>query len=181
MKSKIFFVSAIVAFLILSGCVSRAPKEAQWPTDMPSRSFFVSAYESDLENKESQGVEEYLLWVIRFYKGWELYRNGWTQTTEDSLLNVKDPVLAAEIRKKMNLIGSNVAVEWAKNKKDRRILTKHVVVWGNGLIESIKRDEELKYINRVLDDISGLMEKKIDLDAVNAERYYGREKDDIFG
>jgi hypothetical protein len=181
MKFTHFFISLFLIVTFLSGCVHQAPKEASWPNDMPSRRFFIAAFDADSENKQGQDVENYLLWVIRFYKGWELYSNGWTQTTTDSLIGVKDPVLAQEIKSKMDLIGSSIAVEWAKNKKDRRILTRHVVVWGNALIESIKRDEELMLINRVLNDINGLMENKIDIDDVKAERYYAKDKDDIFG
>ncbi len=46
---------------------------------MPARSVFVAAFNSDLENKKEQELDEYLLWVVRFYQGWELYRNGWVQ------------------------------------------------------------------------------------------------------
>lgn len=184
MKKPTFLYSLIVLLvMLLSACVSQAPKEEHWPGDMPSRAFFVAAYEADTLNKKGQDVEEYLLWVIRFYEGWELYRNGWIQVTSDSLIGVKDPELAREIHRKMNLIGSGIAAEWAKNKSDRRVLTRHVVVWGNALIESIKRGEkeEMKLINRVLSDLNGLLEKNIDLDDVKADRYYPRDKDDVFG
>ncbi len=175
------FLSSLLflCFVFLSGCATRPPQEANWPTDIPTREFFIAHYESDLENKAGQDVDEYLLWVIRFYKGWELYRNGWTKVTEDSLHGVTDPALIQEIRTKMGLIGEGIACEWAKNKKDRRILTRHVVVWGNALIESIKRDQELALINRVLADVNGLLLKQIALDDVKAERYFPRD-DDVF-
>ncbi len=180
MKSKLFLSVGLVCLLLLSSCATRSQKVASWPSDMPSREFFVAHYESDLDNKSGQDVEEYLLWVLRFYKGWELYSNGWTKVTEDSLHGVTDPALAQEIRTKMNLIGEGIACEWAKNKKDRRILTRHVVVWGNALIESIKRDQELTLINRVLADVNGLLVKQVALDDVKAERYFPRDGDDVF-
>ncbi len=180
MKSNILLSLSLVCLLLLNGCATRSQKVASWPGDMPSREFFVAHYESDLENKEGQDVDEYLLWVLRFYKGWELYSNGWSKVTEDSLYGVKDPVLAQEIRAKMNLIGEGIACEWAKNKKDRRILTRHVVVWGNALIESIKRDQELALINRVLADVNGLLVHQLELDDVKAERYFPRDGDDVF-
>lgn len=179
-----FFYSLIALLLmLLSACTSRAPKEEHWPVDMPSRAFFVAAFEADSVNKKGQDVEEYLLWVIRFYKGWELYRNGWTQVTSDALVGVKDPERAQEIHRKLDIIGSGIACEWAKNKSDRRVLTRHVVVWGNAMIESIKRgeEEEMRLVNRVLSDLNGLLEKNIDLDEVKADRYYPRDKDDVFG
>ncbi|MES2675680.1 MAG: hypothetical protein V4660_15675 [Pseudomonadota bacterium] len=171
----------LISVVLLNACVTHAPKEAQWPTDIPSRSFFVAAYEADLDNKEIQDRDEYLLWVFRFYKGWELYRNGWSQVISDSLIGVTDPVVAQEIKTKMEFIGSTIATEWAKTKKDRRILTRHVVVWGNALIESIKRGERVTLINKVLSDVTGLLSGAIDLDDVKAERYYPKDKDDVFG
>lgn len=180
MKSRFFLSFIFLCVIFLSACVSRAPQAENWPSDIPSRAFFIAHYESDLENKSGQEVEEYLLWVLRFYKGWELYNNGWTKVTDDSLHGVTDPALAQEIRTKMGLIGEGIACEWAKNKKDRRILTRHVVVWGNALIESINRDQELALINRVLADVNGLLAQQVTLDEVKAERYFPRDNDDIF-
>jgi hypothetical protein len=171
----------LISVLLLNACVTHAPKEAHWPKDIPSRSFFVAAYEADSDNKAVQDRDEYLLWVFRFYKGWELYRNGWSQVISDSLIGVTDPVVAQEIKTKMEFIGSSIATEWAKSKRDRRILTRHVVVWGNALIESIKRGERVRLINKVLSDVTGLLNGSIDLDDVKAERYYPKDKDDVFG
>ena len=41
-------------------------------------------------------------------------------------------------------------------------------------------DEEVKLINRVLTDLNGLLDKDLDLDEVNADRYYPKDKDDVF-
>jgi hypothetical protein len=175
-----FLVFAIVAASLLSACSTRMTQQAHWPKDIPSREFFVAHYESDSVNKQQETVEEYLLWVVRFYHGWELYSNGWNKVTEDSLYGVKDPALAKEIRTKMGMIGETIACEWPKNKKDRRILTRHIVVWGNALVESIKRGEELNLINRVLADARGLVGDQVAIDDVNAERYFPQDKDDVF-
>lgn len=180
MKFNILLSLSLICLLLLNGCATRAQKIANWPSDMPSREFFVAHYDADAENKDGQDVDEYLLWVLRFYKGSEWYSNGWSKVTEDSLHGVTDPALAQEIRTKMNLIGEKVASEWAKNKKDRRILTRHVVVWGNALIESIKRDQELPLINRVLADVKGLLTHQVGIDDVKAERYFSRDGDDVF-
>ena len=183
MKSRFYTSIVLFTLFLLSGCANHLAKQEYWPADIPPRDFFVAAFDADLDNKKGQDLDEYLLWVVRFYKGWELYRNGWTQVTEDSLHGVTDPERASEIKIKMELIGSGIACEWAKNKNDRRVLTRHVVVWGNALIESIKRDqlEEVRLINRVLADLYGLLDKTIDLEEIKAERYYPKDKDDVFG
>lgn len=181
MKSRILFSLVVASFLFLTACVSRPPQQANWPTDIPSRDFFVAHYEADEDNKSSENLDEYLLWVIRFYKGWELYNNGWTKVTHDSLHGVTDPVVAQEIKTKMDLIGQGIACEWPKNKKDRRIYTRHIVVWGNALIESMKRGQELLLINRVLADVNGLVASQVAVDDIKAERYFPREGgDEVF-
>jgi hypothetical protein len=181
MKVRFLLSLVFASFLFLTACVSHPPQQADWPADIPSRDFFVAHYEADADNKASEDLNEYLLWVIRFYKGWELYGNGWTKVTQDSLHGVKDPAVAQEIKTKMDLIGEGIACEWPKNKKDRRIFTRHIVVWGNALIESIKRDQELSLINRVLADVKGLVAHQVAIDDIKAERYFPREKgDDVF-
>jgi hypothetical protein len=177
MKSP-FLLTLIISLLLISGCVSHPPQQASWPTDIPPRDYFVASYEADVDNKATEDLDEYLLWVIRFYKGWELYGNGWSKVTRDSLHGVTDPVVAQEIKTKMDLIGQGIASEWPKNKKDRRIFTRHIVVWGNALVEAIKRDQELPLINRVLADVNGLVEHKVAVEDIKAERYFPRDKDD---
>jgi len=108
-KYRFFSSVIILSLLLLTACATRVPKEDQWPQDMPPRAFFVAAYEADSANKKNQDLDEYLLWVIRFYKGWELYRNGWSQVTSDSVIGVKDPQRAQEIKIKMDLIGRGIA------------------------------------------------------------------------
>lgn len=180
--SRFFVLLLLSVSVLLSSCASRAPIHANnWPADIPSRDYFVARYEADIDNKASEDLDEYLLWVVRFYQGWELYSNGWTKVTQDSLHGVKDPVLAQEIKTKMDLIGQGIASEWPKNKKDRRIFTRHIVVWGNALVESIKRDQELHLINRVLADVNGLVAHQVAVDDIKAERYFPRDVgDDIF-
>ena len=83
MKSKILLSLGLICLLLLNSCSTASKRLASWPSDMPSREFFVAHYESDLDNKKEQDVDDYLLWVLRFYKGWELYSNGWSKVTED--------------------------------------------------------------------------------------------------
>ena len=180
MNIRILFV-VLVLFSLLSACSSRMTKEAYWPTEIPSREFFVAKYEADIENQNVETLDEYLLWVVRFYEGWELYNNGWTKVTTDSLHGVTDPVLAEKIKTRMDMIGQTIACEWPKNKKDRRILTRHIVIWGNALVESIKRGQELALIDRVLADANGLLVRKIAIDDIKADRYFPRDPaDDVF-
>jgi len=103
------FVIVLVLVSVLSGCSSRMIKQANWPGEIPPREFFVAKYEADIENKQDETLDEYLLWVVRFYEGWELYSNGWTKVTADSLGGVTDPALAQQIKTKMDMIGETIA------------------------------------------------------------------------
>ena len=182
MKLKIASLLLLASLSFLTACVSRLPDTVVWPKDIPSREFFVAQYEADSLNKKTQDLQEYLLWVLRFYKGWELYSNGWSKVTEDSLHGVTDAALAQEIKADMDQIGVGIACEWAKNKKDRRVLTRHVVVWGNALIESMRRGQaqEIVLVRRVLADLNGLLDTQVDLDEIKPERYFPRDNDDVF-
>ena len=179
--SFIKLVSFLTVTVLLSACATHAPKEAEWPTDMPTRSYFVDYFASDIENqKSSQDLDEYLMWVVRFYKGWELYHNGWLRVTDSAVLGAKNPQMAAEVKTKMDAVGKVVSAEWAKNKNSNRILTRHVAVWGNALLEAIRRDQEVALIDRVLADATALVNNQIDLASVKPERYFPQDKDDAF-
>lgn len=181
MKSTLLASVLLFCCIFISGCVNQSTKTANWPSEIPPRDYFEDLYEADANNKKMQPLKDYLMWVTRFYEGWELYRNGWTKVTQDSLRTVKNPAAAAEIKMKMDLIGKIIAGEWSKAKANSRIQTRHIAIWGNALVESIKRNEELALINRVLADAAGLVEQKIGADDVTAERYYPKDKDDVFG
>ena len=57
-------VNILPAF-ILAGCLGTG--ELIWPTSIPEKSYFESAYELDAENQLLQGRMEYLDWVKSFY------------------------------------------------------------------------------------------------------------------
>lgn len=180
MKCRFFLYVVLLSFTLLTACTSHPPKSAQWPRELPSREYFVANYDADIENKKSQDLDEYLMWVLRFYQGWELYHNGWTRVTVDSLRTVTDPVEAEAIKSHMYIIGKNIAGEWAKNKKERRVLTKHVAVWGNALVESIKRGKELALVEKIDIDITNLLAERLSINDIKPERYFPADKDDVF-
>jgi len=151
-----------------------------WPSDMPSRAYFLKIYNADETNKKIQSQEDYLTWIVRFYSGWELYRRGWIKMTDELVAQVKDPSQEKEIRQKVDRIGRLVSGEWAKKSDTRTIYLRNVSIWGNALLESLDRDEALPLINRVNQDVDDLLAHKISADIITAERYFPPDEDDPF-
>lgn len=163
--------------LALSGCVAHQVKESTWPEDLPPRAYFLKQYQQDTVNKNIQNQEEYLTWIIRFYKGWELYPSGWNNITQEVLLKLKNRQAANKVKVKMERLGLLISEEWAKNNKTRIINTRHVSVWGSALLKSLDHDETLQLIDRVSMDIDNLLAHKIAVDAIAADRYYAQDEE----
>lgn len=151
-----------------------------WPSDMPSRAYFLKIYETDEANKKIQTKEEYLTWIVRFYSGWELYRRGWIKMTDELVAQVDDPGQVKEIRYKVDRIGRLVSGEWAKKSDTRTIYLRHVSIWGNALLESLDRNEALPLVNRVNQDVDDLLAHRIRADIITAERYFPADENDPF-
>ena len=179
------FTRLMAVLLLVSGlfaCSSNkiARKTDSWPSNMPSRAYFLEVYEADHANKKVQTQEEYLTWIVRFYSGWELYRRGWIKMTNELIEQVEDPSQVDEIRQKVDRIGRLVSGEWAKKSDTRTIYLRHVSIWGNALLESLDRNEALPLINRVNQDVDDLLAHRIKADVITAERYFPADEDDPF-
>lgn len=165
---------------LISACTNHRLAENAWPTEMPSRSYFLTVYNADEDNKRVQTEDEYLKWIVRFYNGWELYRRGWIKMTDELMAQVENPAQAKEIKFKIDRIGRLVAGEWAKKSETRTIYLRHVSIWGNSLLESLDRGEPLPLINRINQDVDDLLARKIHPDVITAHRYYAQDEDDPF-
>lgn len=166
--------------LLLSACATHTANQNTWPAGVPARSYFEAVYAADLCNQQEQELVDYLKWVVRYYEGWELYRRGWKDVTEDLVTQIEEPVLAVEIKRKMDAIGQSIAGEWAKKTATRRIYTRHVAIWGNALVEAMNRSEEVKLIDIVARDINDLLAHSLSVDDITADRYYGQDENDVF-
>ena len=180
MMSKFFTSLSLLLVLFLTACATQTASISDWPRDIPPRAYFVAVYDADQRNQQVQTLNEYLVWVKRYYHGWELYRRGWNDVTEDLVTQMEDPVKAEEVRTKMDSIGRSIAGEWSKKSKSRKIFTRQVAIWGNALVESMNRGEELKLLNAVSGDVNGLLARQIPTDAITDDRYYLADENDIF-
>lgn len=155
-------------------------RDENWPATMPSRNYFVKAYEADEANKKVQTQQEYLTWIVRFYNGWELYGRGWTKMTNELLEQIDNPAEAKQIKTRVDRIGRLVSAEWAKKSDTRTIYLRHVAIWGNALLESLDRDQALELVTRVNQDVDDLLAHKIKPNTITAERYFPVDEEDPF-
>ncbi len=121
-----------------------------------------------------------MLWVQRFYLGWEIYKRGWLKMTDELLAEINDPKQAKIIEKKLNTLGFNISREWAKKSKQRRIYTRHVAIWGNALLESLDKGESLLLIDKVSDDVDALLAHKLEPKMITENRYYQQDENNPF-
>lgn len=169
---------AILIIVVLPACGTLMAKDPIWPDDLPRYAYFFNEYQRDVVNTNSQTLDQYLTWVMRFYHGWELYPSGWNNIKQDLLFRIKDPALANEVKDKMDNLGLSISREWAKNNDTRVINTRHVSIWGNALLKSLQQGETLQIIERITADVRDLIGKKISADVITENRFYAEE--DIF-
>ena len=95
----------ILLISVISGCATNKIQDPNWPNELPPRAYFLDQYQQDLTNQKTQNQEEYLTWIVRFYKGSDLYPNGWNNITQDIVLKLKSAPTADNIKVKLNLLG----------------------------------------------------------------------------
>lgn len=160
-----------IASLLFTSCVRAPVKEMEWPEDIPPLGFFETAYEQDEENREIQRKDNYLLWVVRFYKGWELYEHGWQSTIQNILYNVKDTSRRTRIETKLAHLGKLISAEWAKDSPNRLIRSRELSIWGRALLVSIDRKNEEKLVDQVTRDVNALLAGELSPDQITLKRY----------
>jgi len=168
---RIFLVC--VSALLLGSCLSfRDQTQLAWPENIPPVEYYISAYDADLANKEYVSLSEYLLWVKRLYLGWELYRRGWLELSDNLAETIDDSTDKDIAKAKLALIGKIVSPEWAKYRKLSTIKTRHLIIWGNALYRSPANNQQLEIIDKVLLDAKLLTDRLLVPQQILADRYY---------
>ena len=99
----------------LAGCISAPPTTADWPSNLPPRELYETAWAQDTANQEVQSLNAYLRWVLRFYQGWPVYDYGWLDITRDVLASIQEPAekeSVAEQLIEMVVTKKNLDVQW---------------------------------------------------------------------
>jgi len=168
--------------LFASAC--RTPSSVHnWPSDLPARSIFVSAYNEQVaKGTNTTRLETHLLWIKRFYKGSIIYPIGWNDMIEmvfDSFTPLQSDD-AAIAKKKLKDLGLKISIEWAQDSNKRKINSSNIAVWGSSLRTSVERKEQLSFIKSVEQDVEDLIDGTISMKEISRDRYYPPEDYDNF-
>lgn len=166
--------SLLLLTALLAACAVRAPEPA-WPDGIPHRDFFRAEWQASAANQDYQSADEYLLWITRFYEGFNL-APGWLDMTEQVLARL--PQAEHEwVTARLFELGGRIGREWAKDNAVRRLNTRSAAVWRDALLEALARDELETYLDRLSGDVDALLSGELDNDVIRFERYYVDEFD----
>jgi len=165
-------VAVLLTTMLVAAC-GRAPvQDIDWPDELPSLRHYQEAYARDRDNQETQPQSDYLKWVLRFYRGWDLYPDGWQSTSRDILFGVDAPAQKKRLEAKLAELGRLISTEWAKNSPNRAIRSRELSIWGQALLKSVNKDEEEHLVDQITDDVKALLSERIDPVDINLKRYY---------
>lgn len=168
--------------VVLSGCSLFQPdiSHSGWPEGIPPRSEFEALYAADKYNQEEQSEDEYLTWVNRFYQGWQLYPEGWSDLIPEVLEEVEDPEERAELEAELYDAGRFIASEWSKDADTRKVRTRQLSIWGNAMREAVARDEIREMVEQIVRDVDRLKSQHLSYSDITSSRYYAEDENDVF-
>jgi len=167
-------IATLLAALLLAACARTPPATepaVEWPADLPPLEFYEAAYAEDASNRAVQTRKKYLSWVVRFYKGWDLYQDGWDATMRDILLGIEGRENKDRVEAKLEALGRAISAEWAKDADDRRVHSRELSIWGQALLKALNADREEILIDKVTRDVEALMAGRMERTDVSLKRY----------
>lgn len=163
----------ILGLAIALGSCATTP--VSWPSTLPPLSHFQANWDNDAANQQIQPEDEYLLWVQRFYEGFNTVP-GWFELETQVLARLPEEERASAAEQ-LAALGMTIGGEWAKDNSVRRIDTSTVATWRDALQESLSRMEFNSYLMLLTRDITALLDGSLTTDDITFERYYTDEFD----
>ena len=164
----------LAGLLLLMSCSSLQQADS-WPADLPDSRIFVQAWNADTTNQAFQEQAEYLVWVQRFFYGYNI-APGWQALTRQVLGR-----LPAErqqvVGDRLAALGLRIGQEWAKNNQARKINTRMAATWRDALQEALSQNDLDHYMDRLDADVTALLAGELDGSEIAFERYYVDEFD----
>ena len=154
----------------LTACAGMQQYSYTWPHDLPTRRHFEQLYQADEHNRSLQTEQQYLTWVIRFYKQWEVIPQGWKDIEADVLDGIEDkryPVILAKLRR----LGKLISGDWAKDNSVRHITTAMLSLWGEVIYIAIELDKREVTIDLILTDVLDLLSGALTQEMIEPGRY----------
>ena len=154
---------------ISMGCITPHYIEGEWPNGMPPQSYYETIYQTDEDNKNLQGKQEYMTWIIRFYEGYGMF-GGWKNMTE-SLLKAVPNHERQMLGARLAFIGQMVSGEWCKANKVRRIDADMLKLWANLLSKSKKKRLICNTAEVILADVTAILSDQLRSTEISVKRY----------
>lgn len=167
-RARLAVLGVLVA---LGGCASSPPARDGSSSAIPERAYYVGLYSADASHGELEPLEDYLLWVARFYQGWGPFPFGWQAMSEAALLDTP-PDRQVAVAQALAELGRLISGEWAKSRKRTRISNRALSVWARAMNEAIERGEVESLVERATADVEALLAGELDSGAIRFERYY---------
>lgn len=166
---SLFLVVVAGSTLPTAGCASVPVVSNEWPPAMPPRGYYELVWEGDAGNREVEPLEEYLAWVVRFYRG-SLVAPGWGPSQERLAagLDASDAMLLAP---RLACLGQLVSAEWAKHNERRRITTEMLRTWSRVMAQAKEQGRAIAAVDRLIGDVTALLRGELEPAAIRAERY----------
>lgn len=174
MANPLKLLLTLCLVLLVAACATRevAP---EWPPELPPRSEFVQQWRADAVNRSVQTQADYLLWVTRFYQGFNMVP-GWLDMMTQVQARLPTEQWPA-VEPRLRALGRRIGGEWAKDNTVRKLNTRTAAVWRDALLEALAQDDLDAYLLRLEQDVAALLDGELDNDVIRFERYYVDEFD----
>ena len=160
---RLFLLSACTLFLALtirpgpgSALVSpsvRIEPELEEPWYSPEPEHFRPHYELDVNNRQKQSWEQYWSWVRTFYEG-NLMTHGWIGRSKGLIAEIRLSADQNKLRSLLNAAGKEIALEWSKDDRVRKVGTTDLLTWGKTLEKAKAQDDGSgQVLRRVIEQI----------------------------
>ena len=161
----------------LMSCLS--PRLDQWPDSIPPIRVFAQVYEEDSQNQRLQSRQEYLEWVLVFYRGNLLYPTGWSDINS-YVHAAATPAQTSLLNKQLAVLGEAIAAEWSRDNSVRRIDNRMLSLWGS-VVQSAPTPEQQQMSVRVIqEDVDNLLSGNLNGVNIREQRYEEKLEIDLF-
>lgn len=166
---------------LLGACTGlQGEARSRWVEGMPPIRHFVSVYRSEPALQGEQSLQEYLQWVVSFYRGSTLFPRGWNDLVADQMAESGPGEEASRRRAQLYRLGRDMAAEWAKANGVRRVDTSDLAVWGQATERAIEEGNIDATLDRIEDDLRSLLAGTLDPATITASRYHPPDPEDWF-
>lgn len=175
MRFKILLAGSLS--MSLMSCLS--PQLAQWPDSIPPMQVFAQAYAADSQNQRLQSQQEYLEWVLVFYRGNLVYPRGWSDLNS-YVHAAATPAQTRLLDRQLAVLGEAIAAEWSRDNSVRRIDNRLLSLWGS-VVQSAPTPEQLQlWVMVIQEDVESLLSGNLNAVNIREQRYEDKLEIDLF-